>query len=403
MTPNATHAFNTVLRNIVWDSDGKDEILYFSTIYSACGKTIDYICEYNRNLVNPRRIDITYPLEDTDYLAAFKDAIAASKASGHRPKLATFDTICSIPGVRVPFEQLTVICKSEGILSLIDGAHGIGHIPLNLSTLQPDFFLSNAHKWLFAPRGCCPLYVPMVNQHLIRSTLPTSHGFIPQQSQNTWPDPLPPKHKSAFVNNFEFVGTVDASPFLCLPEAIKWRKEVCGGEEAIMQYCTELAGKGGKIVAEILGTKVLDNKTETLTGCCFANVLLPIVSWRNAEQAAKTVENEGGEYGDAEVVGVPAEDAVKATLWMQKTLVNEQETFLAIFPFQQQYWVRLSAQVYLDEKDFEWTGKVLKDICKRVGKGEYKEVAASATQGVKEPAVEGAKLARHEVSEGEKT
>jgi hypothetical protein len=43
--PNATTAVNTVLRNLVWNHDGKDEILYFSTIYGACGKAVDYTCE----------------------------------------------------------------------------------------------------------------------------------------------------------------------------------------------------------------------------------------------------------------------------------------------------------------------------------------------------------------------
>lgn len=37
--PNATTGVNTVLRNLVWNEDGKDEILYFSTIYGACGLT----------------------------------------------------------------------------------------------------------------------------------------------------------------------------------------------------------------------------------------------------------------------------------------------------------------------------------------------------------------------------
>jgi hercynylcysteine S-oxide lyase len=31
--PNATTGINTVLRNIPWNEDGKDEILYFNTIY----------------------------------------------------------------------------------------------------------------------------------------------------------------------------------------------------------------------------------------------------------------------------------------------------------------------------------------------------------------------------------
>src|SRR4051794_13599504 len=40
--PNATTGVNTVLRNLAWNPDGRDEILYFDTIYGACGKTVAY-------------------------------------------------------------------------------------------------------------------------------------------------------------------------------------------------------------------------------------------------------------------------------------------------------------------------------------------------------------------------
>ncbi|OWP06487.1 hypothetical protein B2J93_9260 [Marssonina coronariae] len=112
--PNATTGVNTVLRNIAWNLDSKDEIVYFETIYGACLKTIDYICEANHNAVKPRAVTKIYPIEDPNLLSLFRDAIKASRAEGNQPRLAIFDTVSSFSGVRMPFEALTAICKEEG-------------------------------------------------------------------------------------------------------------------------------------------------------------------------------------------------------------------------------------------------------------------------------------------------
>ncbi|TVY78146.1 Hercynylcysteine sulfoxide lyase [Lachnellula suecica] len=354
--PNATTGVNAILRSIAWHEDGRDEILYFNTIYGACGKTIEYVAEINRNLVQPREITTTYPISDADLLASFRAAIKASRAARKVPRLALFDTVSSMPGLRAPFEQLTKICKEEGILSLIDGAHGVGHVPLDLTALDCDFFTSNAHKWLFVPRGCAVLYVPVKNQEIVRSSLPTSHGFQPRTSGGGTPSTLPPAANSEFVNNFEFVGTIDNTNYLVVGEAIKWREEVCGGEKAIMEYNSNLAREAGQAVAKILGTKVLDNDEHTLTDCCLVNVLLPMEVSESAIQGTTTVK--------------PAHTS-KVTLWLQTTLIDEFKTFLAISFFQGQWWVRLSGQVYLDITDFEWAGEKLKEICERIGKEEF--------------------------------
>lgn len=178
----------------------------------------------------PRVISIEYPLEDADLCNIFKKAVQSSRAEGKNPRIAVFDTISSAPGLRVPFESLVSICKEEGILSLVDGAHGIGQIPLDLSKLDPDFFVSNAHKWLHVPRGCAVLYVPERNQALIRSTLPTSHGFVAKNPGLAQKNPWPKSAHGEFVANFMYVGTFDNTNYLCVAEAIKWREQVCGGE-----------------------------------------------------------------------------------------------------------------------------------------------------------------------------
>ncbi|KAJ2993257.1 hypothetical protein NUW58_g1899 [Xylaria curta] len=338
---NATTGINAVLRDLTWDSDGKDEILYFSTIYGGCAKVIDYVVDSSLGKVSSRPIDITYPCEDEDIVHAFHAALQSSVDAGKRVKICIFDVVSSLPGVLFPFEAITKACRDAGVLSLVDGAQGVGMVKIDLKSLDPDFFVSNCHKWLFVPRSCAVFYVPLRNQHRVRSGIPTSHGYIPKSGSRF--NPLPPSNKSAFVTNFEFVGTVDSSPFVCVKEAIEWRERVLGGETGIMEYTQTLAQEGGRAVARILETKVLDNKSQTMSKCAMTNVALPI---------------------DVDLATPSTQD------WMMRTMVKEYKTFVALRVHAGQLWCRLSAQVYLDVEDFEWAGHMLLELCERVRRGE---------------------------------
>ncbi|KAI1860894.1 uncharacterized protein JN550_011209 [Neoarthrinium moseri] len=364
--PNATIGINTVLRNLVWNDDGRDEILYFNTVYGSCGKTIDYIVDSNSGLVSAKEITIAYPFEDDEAVAKFRHAVDSSRSVGKRPRVCLYDTISSLPGVVFPFENITRECRKYGVLSLVDGAQGIGQIKLDLTALDADFFTTNCHKWLHTPRGCAILYVPLRNQALVPSTLPTSHGYVAKTGARF--NPLPPTTKSPFVSNFEFVGTVDASPFLCAKDAVKWREEVLGGEDRIMAYTEWLAREGGKKAAQIVGTKIMDNKTRTLTKCALVNIAMPIhVSSSNRSSSATTTST-----GYSSSVSMPTGEASVVCQWMSEVLVKDYKTFIPFFISAGQVWARLSAQVYLDMRDFEWAGKVLLDLAQRVGKREYK-------------------------------
>ncbi|CAO2647922.1 Nn.00g088440.m01.CDS01 [Neocucurbitaria sp. VM-36] len=338
---NATTAFNIIMRNINWATDGKDEIISFNTIYGGCNKTIEYIVDTNPGLVSSRTVTLTYPLEDSEVINLFREAVAAARAEGKRPRIAVFDVVSSQPGVRFPFETLTDVCRELDILSLVDGAQGVGMIKLDLSTLDADFFLSNCHKWLHTPRGCAFLHVPFRNQGLIRSTLPTSRSYVPLRIAEKC-NPVPAEEvvgKSEWVQSFDFVGTLDNSQPVVVKDALQWRKEVLGGEERILEYLWWLAKEGGKKTAEILGTSVIDNKSGTLTNCAMVNVWLPVKS-------ADVQDN--------------------ALAWAQEVLVKEYKTFIALSQHNGQWFTRLSAQVYLDLEDFEWAGKTLKEISERV-------------------------------------
>lgn len=357
LVPNATTGINTVLNNIRWTEDGKDEILQLDVIYGACAKMANYVCESHQSKVHTREVSFIYPLEPSEMISIFQSAVSASRAEGYRPRVAIFDTISSNPGLRLPFEALAATCRAEGILSLVDAAHGIGQIDLNISSWNPDFLITNCHKWLFVPRSCAVFYVPERNQGIIRSTLPTSHGFVPRSIANGSCNDLEIQSpaKSQFVSNFEFTGTAENAAFLVVGEAIEWRQKVCGGENQIRDYCIGLAGRGGQRVADILGTKILDNASHSFIDCCMVNILLPLQ--QPTSGSGSLVKGKCG--------------VQTITEWMQQNSIKNWKTFMPVFPFKGSWWVRLSGQIYLEDSDFEWAGWTLKTLCEQIEKEEF--------------------------------
>lgn len=215
----------------------------------------------------------------------------------------------------------------------------------------------NKNRWLYTPRGCAVFYVPRRNQHRLRSSLPTSHFFEPRARPGhngaRAPNPLPPSSKSNFVQQFEFVGSVDNASLLCIPAALEFRRLVCGGEEAIMQYCWHLAAQGGDIVSQILATETLNNEERTLTkGCAMVMVRLPL----KVRQ----------EYG---ADGIPPEQGPRVQAWLCEMLVRKHGTFIAVIFYRNEWWARFSAQIYLELGDFEWGAHALRELCDKLANG----------------------------------
>lgn len=185
-------------------------------------------------------LDPVYPIGDDDLVAMIEEAILKEEAkvgvTGGKIKLAVIDAISSMPGVRVPFERIIKLLREHQILSLIDGAHAIGkqcclrcisaklmmlttftsflsqffcfhigQIPLNLRETDPDFFLSNCHKWLYTVRGSSILYVPKRNQRYIHPAI-TSEHYKDHSDLND--------DTETFRQEFSWQGTQDFSSFL---------------------------------------------------------------------------------------------------------------------------------------------------------------------------------------------
>ena len=196
------------------------------------------------------------------------------------------------------------------------------------------------------PRGCGVFFVPKRNHHLIRTTFPTSWGFLDVEARSKV---TPAQY---FVDLLEFVATTDNSAYLCIPEAIRWRNEVCGGEQKIRDYCHRLAQEGGKRMAEILGTETMIKYPPAAEeATCFAMVRLPV----NLKEEDSAAENGG-----------------TIAAWIQETAVTEHDTYIPTRFYAGGFWVRISAQIYLTAKDFEWAAEILKDISGRASSSAWR-------------------------------
>jgi selenocysteine lyase/cysteine desulfurase len=186
--PNATLGVNTVFRNLQYE-DG-DYILYFATIYKGCHATVQYITETSP--AKAARVEYTYPVEDDWLVDAFKQKVEEVKRAGGKVKVAIFDTVVSMPGVRVPYERLLSACKELGVLSLLDAAHGIGHLDLDVTKLDPDFMTTNCHKYVPRPPVPPTLQITYAEEDGSTSPAAAHSSTYPCETNTSSAQPSPP-------------------------------------------------------------------------------------------------------------------------------------------------------------------------------------------------------------------
>lgn len=152
---------------------------------------------------------------------------------------------------------------------------------------------------------------------------------------------------------------MDTTPYHCVPEALRFRQEVCGGEEKIRNYIRDIAQNGADRIAAMLETSVMDDGGEWAKGqgglrdCALANIQLPLPI--------------GGEEGFGK------EDMDEVQNWMELQLIQKYDTFACVFEYAGKLWARVSGQVYLDLSDFEWLGGALRELCKAAKAGEHRK------------------------------
>lgn len=90
---------------------------------------------------------------------------AAQTITNIKKKVTNKTRVIAVPhitcttGQLQPIKDLNIWAKSLNITLVVDGAHGMGLMPLNMKELGIDYYVSCCHKWLCAPKGTGFIYV----------------------------------------------------------------------------------------------------------------------------------------------------------------------------------------------------------------------------------------------------
>jgi isopenicillin-N epimerase len=209
---NATTALNAVARSLSLGPG--DEVLATDHEYGALDRTWRFVCaRRGATYVNQ---PLPLPVESVEQAV---EAIWSGVTE--RTRVLFLSHITSPTALILPVAELVQRARAAGILSIVDGAHAPGQIPLDLDALGADFYAGNLHKWLCAPKGAGFLHVRKVAQPLLEP-LVVSWGWQPEQTTLL---ALDTAQTSPFILQQEWQGTRDISAHLAVQAAIRFQEE----------------------------------------------------------------------------------------------------------------------------------------------------------------------------------
>ncbi len=261
LTQNTTEGQNLVINGLAWQAG--DEVITFSLEHNSVLAPCYYL---ERRHGTVTRVLPLAPDEDHDSIVAKVEA-----AITPRTKLLFMSHVQFKSGLRMPAERLREVTRQHGVLMLLDGAQGTGHVQLDLHALGVDFYAMPGHKWMQGPDGTGALYI---RRELIEQVTPMKVSGHAIHSGHGWEDFEP---NVSDIQKLELTTTNDGL-WAGLREAIRFRDQLRPGEAE--EHSLSLASRAKAALAAVPGVAI----TSPLEGPgCTGLVTFSVEGWEPRE------------------------------------------------------------------------------------------------------------------------
>ena len=302
--PNATTGVSVVARSLPLGEG--DEILSTDHEYGACDRAWEFACRRSGARYIKTRVPL--PLSSQEELIEH-----VWRAVTPRTRVLFLSHITSPTALIFPLQELVRRARNAGIWTLVDGAHAVGQVPLDLRALDADFYAGNCHKWLSAPKGSGFLYARRELQRLLAPPI------------TSWGRTVEVEHPNSFVDEFEWQGTRDLAPYLAVPAAIDYQRDRAW--PAVRARCHALASWVRGAIQELYGLPPLTPDSE---------------AW----------------YAQMVAIPLPACD----TAAIKRRLLDEHNIEVPLPNWQGHSLIRVSVQGYVTQRDLETLVRALEKV-----------------------------------------
>jgi isopenicillin-N epimerase len=294
---NATTGVQTVLASL--DLDASSEIVTTDHAYVGVRVQLDVLARRTGCVV--KVVPLALPLRDPDEIV---DVVTAALSPA--TTLLVIDQVASPTGVVFPVAAIAAAARAHGIPVLVDGAHAVGMLPVDVAALDVDFWVGNLHKWLCAPKSAAVLSVASPWRDRIRPLVPSAQ----------YDDGLRP--------SFDWTGTSDPTPIFAALSACDFFDDI--GWETMRGHNNALAASGARAVAAALDTD------------------LPV-----ADELS----------GSMRIIDLGRTLEPDAARSLEQRLYDEHRIEVPITAIDGHRWIRISAQLYNRMSDYELLADVL--------------------------------------------